>query len=443
MKLLKLEIDGLYGTLNKHVSFKDEINLLVGINGSGKTSVLNVIDWLLSLSFENLVIAQYKRLALTVLHHQEEFTIEALKSEGNLNLYAIGLSPAADPINVRLHHIDGMMEGDYLERARERYRHLTPDPNEKRTWTFVRQLPRPVVISLDRTLRIESDDDEYVEISRSRRTGRSALDKVMELVVQSHFVYRAKAKEHDEELKAKIVMAALVNPWSHEARASAKHTRRMNAAEVSQLERKVINYLSSAIKNENVTPQVHRFFRGTKDLVELASQRNNESEYLFDVAFTQYTQIDKLAKAFNEYELKIAESYNALKEFLSVVNGFLVDSGKEILIEPGNGKLMFRFIGGPSEVVPSGNRDLSYLSSGEKQILILFALLAFGVRKDSVFIVDEPELSLHPKWQYEFMDAFVRLRPNDTQLLLATHSPEIVGKHKGATISLTSGGSVR
>ena len=67
------------------------------------------------------------------------------------------------------------------------------------------------------------------------------------------------------------------------------------------------------------------------------------------------------------------------------------------------------------------------LSSGEKQIVILFTYLAF--QRGKIFVVDEPEISLHPRWQEEFLDGVKDLMRSDTQLIIATHSPAIVGKY--------------
>jgi predicted ATP-binding protein involved in virulence len=42
-----------------------------------------------------------------------------------------------------------------------------------------------------------------------------------------------------------------------------------------------------------------------------------------------------------------------------------------------------------------------------------------------VFIVDEPELSLHIDWQEKFIDAILAANPS-VQFILATHSPAII-----------------
>ena len=74
-------------------------------------------------------------------------------------------------------------------------------------------------------------------------------------------------------------------------------------------------------------------------------------------------------------------------------------------------------------------RGIENLSSGEKQLLILLTYIRYN-SKLQLFIIDEPELSLHPKWQEEFLDAIEVLMPKESQLILATHSPEIVGDNE-------------
>lgn len=79
-------------------------------------------------------------------------------------------------------------------------------------------------------------------------------------------------------------------------------------------------------------------------------------------------------------------------------------------------------------------RPISKLPSGETQIIILFALMAFEASESSIFIVDEPELSLHPKWQSDFMHSFLSLCPSGAQVPVATHSPEIVAGRKSSCV---------
>ena len=66
---------------------------------------------------------------------------------------------------------------------------------------------------------------------------------------------------------------------------------------------------------------------------------------------------------------------------------------------------------------------LRALSSGERQLLhILLQALSGG--SNSV-IIDEPEISLHVDWQERLVESMRILNP-DCQLILATHSPEVM-----------------
>ena len=79
--------------------------------------------------------------------------------------------------------------------------------------------------------------------------------------------------------------------------------------------------------------------------------------------------------------------------------------------------------------------DITSLSSGEKQLFILLAeaLLQKGV--NYLFIADEPELSLHIDWQRKILAELLNLNPN-SQIIVATHSPEIAGNFPSNIINM-------
>lgn len=79
--------------------------------------------------------------------------------------------------------------------------------------------------------------------------------------------------------------------------------------------------------------------------------------------------------------------------------------------------------------------DFPLLSSGEKQLFILLAETVLQNRRQSIFIADEPELSLHVAWQRKLLNAVRKLNPN-AQLVVATHSPEIAGPWRHSLIKM-------
>ena len=75
--------------------------------------------------------------------------------------------------------------------------------------------------------------------------------------------------------------------------------------------------------------------------------------------------------------------------------------------------------------------DPESLSSGERQLLLLFCYTLLAREKTSIFIIDEPELSLNVKWQRRLIGALrdiVEDTPN--QFLFATHSIELIAQHE-------------
>ena len=71
--------------------------------------------------------------------------------------------------------------------------------------------------------------------------------------------------------------------------------------------------------------------------------------------------------------------------------------------------------------------QLQKLSSGEKQILILFYAILFHAPQNSVVIIDEPEISLHVSWQQKLGDCFMDIcRVRGIQMIISTHSPQII-----------------
>jgi predicted ATPase len=217
--------------------------------------------------------------------------------------------------------------------------------------------------------------------------------------------------------------------------ATGESSRQMTDSQIALLEQKVITYLTGTVKSENIERQIRSFFSSSRNL---SSSRHptKEHDFVLDFLTVRYHQIERLAKAFNDFDNKNAAAFSRLNEYLSSVNHFFQDSNKELYFDPGSGRLVFSFL--TKDQTRKEARPISRLSSGERQILTLFTFLAFSSKGQGVFIVDEPELSLHPKWQHEFMSVFLGLRPEATQLILATHSPDIVGKFKKSCVSLRS-----
>jgi len=87
----------------------------------------------------------------------------------------------------------------------------------------------------------------------------------------------------------------------------------------------------------------------------------------------------------------------------------------------------------------NGNRLIEQFSSGEQVLIRLFSIFAniFDSQKKEniIFLYDEPENSLHPRWQKEFISIFKEVAENiykirNSHFIFATHSPLII-QHAG------------
>ncbi len=124
--------------------------------------------------------------------------------------------------------------------------------------------------------------------------------------------------------------------------------------------------------------------------------------------------------------------------FRDTINGMLEDKQIRFVYREtwaGRGK------GGLEVVDDAGNPiPLTALSSGEQHLIVMFGHILFTSRLDSggLVLLDEPEISLHPQWQIAATQAFKKVAEiNNCRMLLATHSPTMIGDDWSSEVALT------
>lgn len=84
------------------------------------------------------------------------------------------------------------------------------------------------------------------------------------------------------------------------------------------------------------------------------------------------------------------------------------------------------------------NINVSKLSSGEQNELVLFYILLFKTKNNSLILIDEPEVSLHISWQNSFIEDLKEItKLNNLDILIATHSPDIISNNWDLKVELT------
>lgn len=126
---------------------------------------------------------------------------------------------------------------------------------------------------------------------------------------------------------------------------------------------------------------------------------------------------EDLAFSVEEY---VGRNYNLAEStivYTDIVNDFLIN--KNIYINERN-ILSVKMDNGTALPVEK-------LSSGEKQVLIMFYLLLFEAKQGSLIIIDEPEISLHVGWQQRLGKTFSDIaKLRDMHMIIATHSPQVI-----------------
>jgi len=81
--------------------------------------------------------------------------------------------------------------------------------------------------------------------------------------------------------------------------------------------------------------------------------------------------------------------------------------------------------------------DLTSLSSGEQEEVVVLYELLFKTHPNALILIDEPEISLHVSWQKDFVNDLLSISDvKHISFLLATHSPQVVNSRWDMTTDL-------
>jgi predicted ATP-dependent endonuclease of OLD family len=451
MKAQKLIINKLYGYLSKKIEFNNDINLLVGINGSGKTSVLNILNWILTPSLPHLAVTEFESLELHFDYKENIYIIEILQDDKSLTYKLKNETTNREyfPLNIRLKIPAARLTQNESQKERyfKEYVGLGPDKEETETWAFLyNNLPKPVVIGLDRYLFTEEknevivlNDDIIQRLVTKDNIGKtSPLDEVRKLANREYSIFKNKILELNSKLNNKIMLSAF-DEITSESLEELINISIVSIEQVESLHKKVETFFKENIeetnkisrsvkKTDNSISKIESYFTNLKKVIKEAEKAKNDREFtiLYVSNISQFKKLKVFIKEFEDFDKKSNEYYSDIKTYLDTINKFLIDSSKELTFHKSLSEITFNVLDKSGKFI-SKNRDIKTLSSGEKQVLILLTYLKFYNKDGTIFIIDEPELSLHPKWQEEFLNAVRVLTPKNTQIVIATHSPIIVG----------------
>lgn len=86
--------------------------------------------------------------------------------------------------------------------------------------------------------------------------------------------------------------------------------------------------------------------------------------------------------------------------------------------------------------------SIEKLSEGEKQLILSVGLSLVLNEKNILFLLDEPDNSLHPKWQQEFISNISKGLNDESMAIVTTHSPSLVSDLNNKNLSLIRNGKL-
>ncbi len=399
-KIEKVVFTGLFGKYDYVFDFINEenISIIIAPNGSGKTTILNFINFLLSPFEENYekiknipvqevecllsdgTTISYSRLPNKYIQHNNENIILA-QNDNRAQLKedffksAFGYK-SSKPI------IDEILSSGILVKAGSStnfdnyfYRFTQKQNNEIREVNF-----------------LDEFNKAYTEDTNSRK------DKIENII-----------KKANENIISQL-------RWCRTLKVNANLIR--------------TNRIESKFENDtNLQMFISRFIE--REISKTKDQNGLEKNYsihkIIDTVYGMSFLIQAKSEILDLYEY-CTDKESEMNEFKSKIELFksIYDSRNRITNKT------IKFSKKRGFVIYQDNKEipLGCLSSGEVNDFALFYKTIFNVTHSSLFLIDEPEISLHIDWQENIIDYLLEIATlNNCQFIIVTHSPHIINSH--------------
>lgn len=134
----------------------------------------------------------------------------------------------------------------------------------------------------------------------------------------------------------------------------------------------------------------------------------------------------------DEFNLNIDELYEHIIEFELFKNSFENFYNK---YDPSYKKIKLLLNDNPRFEYECSNGSLideTKLSSGEINLLSILYSIAFKASQDTIVLIDEPEISLHPLWVQQITDTILKMvnKKKNMQVIMSSHSPFLSAGHE-------------
>lgn len=456
MKIKKFTTINMYGYLNLNVDFNDDLTFLTGINGSGKTSIVRGIVSLLKPSFKDLINIKYDLIKVELEYNNKQISIYSKKNNGKIFLSCEGCDLKKNEIDISNFSKRAKipLSKDFIEEyEEEHYGEEFLNKNGQQLIRFISNLPKPLTLGIERRVSELLPENIQrkllpVSLSRYRRYNRDpletffgyipqlSLDNAIRLAEEKYNEIQNKQKKYTEELRNNLVTQSVtIRKRNMDILVMKEKVKNTNIIEIINTITKLAGLEDEKIKKDltKIYNKLQDYSKKLPDKREIQFDDKNKKymQTLFKFLLDQ-SQLDRILTVFDfvkKYNEKTRLINIPIDIYIHTINEFLKDSNKSIYFDKrGNLRVKIKNI---------KDKSPSELASGEIQIITILTQIAFNkdLNRANIFIIDEPELSLHIKWQEIFVKTIIRLKPK-LQMIVATHSPPIFSNYLEKCISL-------
>ena len=420
-KLKAIQIHGFWQSRTAMAELREDVNIIIGKNGTGKTTFMNIAHAVLTVDLDALFENTFQSVTLTLSDGKRTRTVRANRQELETSPFAtiqylISNRKFSAPL----------IGGDDSRTMPPSIRRRAAEEAQK----IKQKLSSFVAVASLSVYRIENEIDPD---SRERMVRRytSAVDirllSLMQRLTQYQLELSNAARKISADLQRDVLTSLLYAEDKDRDRGYS-----VDFNEVVERQKLVSAYRQLGVGGADVAKRIQEHLAAVGTTVKNLRQMS-EARSKGDLKSARDLPVDITAlEAFKLTSKVVAKSLDAerrTKEIFSQVNLFL--GTLESFITDKN----FSFSAGELSVSNEGPIPLAKLSSGEKQLLILFIEALLQRQQPYIFLADEPELSLHIAWQRNIISAITSINPN-AQIIVATHSPEVAGKFRFAILDM-------
>jgi predicted ATP-dependent endonuclease of OLD family len=412
-------VKGLWGYKDYTIAFKPDVNIIIGPNASGKTTLINILYDALTANLLRLAETPFSEVVIDVREFgsSESQRIAIVKTDDLLHItvakrsFKLPLGPG--PTGQRL--LD--LPPEYLRR---RHRLGIADLDEA-----LRGLVPAVWLPVSRRLPIA--EEEHAAQRRLHSKPLESVDECLAGLTENLQRYRLSLNSELAELRREFQRHALENilyDKQHDQWSGGQAPVSPSDADKQRLLQafKDVGFVDAAMES-----RINTHFAVAREAVDKFTKSKDGVDINDLMILPLIARTQAMIQFAQELQSKRDSLFEPLQQFEGIVSDFLnekaikVSDRGELVVIPDRDK--------------QGELAWRHLSSGEKQVLILLTQALLSAKSPAVYVADEPELSLHVTWQEKLLSSLTKLA-GECQFIVATHSPDIAAGFGDKVIDL-------